>query len=277
MRRRISGGIVAAHAVLILFAAVTAFPLVLILLMAFKTNQEILVNPLALPEKMCFDTIIRVWLDGNFQRYFVNSSLVAVVNVALVLILSGLATYALVHLRLPGANGMFVGFLLGYMIPSQAIIIPLFYSLSKYGLSNTRFGLALVEAAVWMPFAIFLLRSFFKNIPYELVENARIDGAPELRILYSIILPVATPALLTLIILQFKWSWNELLLALIILQKEALHTVTLGLLRLQGGRYTLNYTQIAAGVLLTSIPIVMVFLVFQRRFIQGLTAGAVKG
>lgn len=265
------------HLFLIFFSLLTAFPLVLILSMTFKTNDEILATPLALPSSLSLDGIVHVWIDGEFSQYYLNSVLVAVPNVILVLTLAALATYALVQLDLPGATWILTAFLFGFMIPHQALIIRLYYTLDSVGLLNTRIGLALVETAVWLPFAILLLRSFFRNMPRELIEIARLDGAGDLRILGSIVLPIVMPALLTLLILQFRWTWNEFLLALITLQDADLQTVTLGLMRLQGGRYTLNYTQIASGAILTSLPIVIVFFFFQRQFIRGLTTGAIKG
>lgn len=265
------------HAVLGAVALLTAIPVLIIWSMAFKSNQEIFTNLLGLPLHPNLNMLRFVWVEGQFSRYFLNSLAVAVPTVLLVIALASLTAYGLGFLRLPAANIVFYIFLLGFMIPVQALIVPLFYNLARLGLLNTIPGLVLVESAVGLPFAIFLMRGFLRSLPYELIETARIDGAAELRILLSIVLPLSTPALFTLATLQFMWSWNEFLLALIVLQEQDIQTVTLGLLRLQGGKYTLNYSAIAAGVLLTSLPIIIVFYIFQRRFIEGLTAGAVKG
>ncbi|MDR2110210.1 MAG: carbohydrate ABC transporter permease, partial [Spirochaetaceae bacterium] len=176
---------------------------------------------------------------------------------------------------IPYRDAIFSFMLVGFMIPIQAIIIPLFYSMTKARLINSRIMLALLEAAMYMPFCVFLLRSFFRNIPVSLVEAARIDGANNFQIIRHVIVSVAKPAVFTVLILQFKNSWNEFLLPLVMLQQERIQTLTLGFSRLQGGRYTLNYNSIGAAAIIVSIPMIIVFLLFQGKFIQGL-AGAIK-
>lgn len=265
------------HTALAIVAATTAVPIFVIWMMSFKTNQEIFDNVLAIPRQWHVENLAYVWVQGNFRTYFVNSAIVAVPTVLLVIGCSALAAYALVFSVLKRKDLLFYLFLAGFMVPTQALIIPLFYNLAALRLMNTFQGLVATEAAVGIPFGIFLLRSFFRDIPRELVESARIDGAREYTILARIILPLGKSGVLTLAVLQFLWSWNELLLALIVLQQTHIQTITLGLLRLQGGKYTLAYNAIAGGVLITSVPIVIVFVLFQRRFIQGLTSSALKG
>jgi raffinose/stachyose/melibiose transport system permease protein len=242
--------------------------------MAFKNNQEILFNVLSLPKAFKFDSIIDVW-SSRFDIYFLNSIIVTIPHVIVVTLLTIMMCYGLVFTKAPCRNTMFNFILIGFMIPIQAIIIPVFYTMSKAHLLNSRIVLAFLEAAIYIPFCIFLLRSFFRNIPVSLIEAARIDGASNFQIICNIVSPISKPAIFTVIILQFKNSWNEFLLPLVILQQEHLQTITLGFSRLQGGRYTLNYNSIGAAALIVSIPMIVIFIIFQGKFIQGL-AGSVK-
>lgn len=264
------------HMLLITAAVLTLFPLLMIVLMAFKTNQEIFANPLALPERWRFEQLWEAWEGGNFGRYYLNSISVTVPNVLIVVAASTMAAYALVFVDLPFRGLVLMLFMLGFIVPLQAIIVSMFYNLGDLGLINTHLGLVLVQSAIGLPFGIFLIRSFFLGIPSEIIEAARVDGASDLTILFRVVLPLSSAPLLTLATLQFMFSWNDFLLPLIILQDPSMRTVTLGLFHLQGGTYTLNYALISAGVVLTAVPIILVFFLLQRQFESGLTAGAVK-
>jgi ABC-type glycerol-3-phosphate transport system permease component len=243
--------------------------------MAFKTNQEILFNVLSLPKSYGLNSIIEVWNTSRFNIYFFNSLVVTIPHVLIVVILTIMMSYGLVFTRIPHKDGIFNFILVGFMIPIQAIIIPLFYSMTKMRLINSRLMLSLLEVAMYIPFCVFLLRSFFRNIPVSLIEAARIDGANNFQIIRHIIVSVAKPAVFTVLILQFKNSWNEFLLPLVMLQQERIQTLTLGFSRLQGGRYTLNYNSIGSAAIIVSIPMIIIFIIFQGKFIQGL-AGAIK-
>jgi ABC-type glycerol-3-phosphate transport system permease component len=276
MRRQNTRNTLILHGVLIASALLTVFPLGLIALMAFKTNPEIFANPLALPGAWRWDQIGKAWTDGHFGPYYLNSLRVAVPTVLMVVVASTLAAYGLVFGRLPGARYVLAAVLLGLIVPLQAIIVALFHDLGDIGLLNSLWGLSLAQAAVGLPFGIFMMRSFLLGIPKDLIEAARLDGAGDLTVLRRVVLPLATAPAMTLATLQFMYSWNDFLLPLIILHDPSLRTVTLGLFYLQGGTYTLNYAMISAGVLITAVPIMVVFFVLQRQFIAGVTAGAVK-
>jgi raffinose/stachyose/melibiose transport system permease protein len=263
------------HVFLVFVALYTVFPLLIIFSMAFKTNQEILFDVLSPPKSYSLNSIVEVWKASRFNVYFFNSLAVTLPHVLIVVVLTIMTSYGLVFTRIPHRDAIFSFILVGFMIPIQAIIIPLFYSMTRMRLINSRMTLALLEAAMYMPFCIFLLRSFFRNIPVSLVEAARIDGANNFQIIRHIIVSTAKPAVFTVLILQFKNSWNEFLLPLVMLQREGIQTLTLGFSRLQGGRYTLNYNSIGAGAIIVSVPMIAVFIMFQGKFIQGL-AGAVK-
>jgi len=266
---------IASHAFLVMVSLYTIFPLLIITSMAFKTNQEILFDVLSLPKSFSLESIINVWTSARFSIYFFNSLVVAIPHVFIVVILTIMVSFGLVFTQIPHKDSIFIFILVGFMIPIQAIIIPLFYSMSKTRLINSRIILAFLEAAIYIPFCVFLLRSFFRNIPLSLIEAAKIDGASSFQTIRNVIIPVSRPAIFTVVILQFKNSWNEFLLPLVILQPENIQTLTLGFSRLQGGRYTLNYNNIGSAALIVSIPMIVIFILFQGKFIQGM-AGAIK-
>ena len=276
MRRQKTRHALILHTVLIVAVLTTIFPLILIALMAFKSNPEIFAGPLALPARWRWEQIAQAWNDGHFGKYYLNSLQVAVPTVLMVVVASTLAAYGLVFGRLPGARYVLALFLLGLIVPLQAIIVPLFHNLGDVGLLNSLWGLSFAQAAVGLSFGVFLMRSFFLGIPKDLIEAARLDGANDITVLRRVVLPLATAPAMTLATLQFMYSWNDFLLPLIILHDPDLRTVTLGLFYLQGGTYTLNYAMISAGVLITAVPIMIVFFILQRQFVSGVTAGAVK-
>ncbi len=273
-KRKIS---ILSHAVLIIFSAITLFPLYITFNMAFKSNQEILTNVMGFARDFSFDTIKTVWVDMNFSRYFLNNILVAAPHLVVILLLSTMFTYAIVFLKIPYAGACFSIVLIGFMIPAQAIIVPLFHTLINLKMANSLFALSLVEAVIYIPFCMFILRSFMMDIPHEIYEVMLIDGANDFQIILNAILPMTKSALLSVFIIQFKNSWNEYLLPLVLLVDNKIQTLPLGFSRLQGGRYTLNYNMIGAGSLIMSVPMIVVFLLFQKKFINGIASGAVKG
>jgi raffinose/stachyose/melibiose transport system permease protein len=265
------------YTVAILFLIISIIPFIWIWSSAFKTNMEISENPFSLPKKLHIENISEVWYKGHFNIYFTNSLIVTIPNVILVVFLSSIAGFAFSKMKFIGRDILFYMFILGFTIPVQAIIISLFYDFQNYGLINKLSGLILAETGIGLPFGIFLMRSFFMNLPNEIYDAAKIDGCSNFRAFYSIFLPLAKPVVLSLVVFQTIWSWNEFLLALLLIQSEKLRTIPLGLMFLKGGRYTLNYSQIAAGITVVSLPLIIVYLIFQRTFIEGITAGAVKG
>nr|WP_321306900.1 carbohydrate ABC transporter permease [uncultured Sphaerochaeta sp.] len=264
------------HIFLTIFAMVTIFPLYITFIMAFKSNQEILTNVMSLPHAFSIESLIDVWVSKKFSLYFLNSVLVVIPHITIILLLTTMFSYGIVFLKIPFGRVIFSIILIGFMIPIQTIIIPLFYTLNNLKLTNSLFALGIVEVVIYIPFCIFLLRSFMMNIPRSLYEAALIDGATNFQLIADVIIPMSKAALLTIIILQFKNSWNEYLLPLVLLVNEKVHTLPLGFSRLQGGRYTLNYNMIGAGSIIMSIPMIIVFLLFQGKFISGIAGGAVK-
>lgn len=269
------GGNVATYAILIFFFFVFLMPFVWIWFSAFKSAREIAADPFSPPTSLSPDNLVQAWTVGRFSQYILNSAIYSFAIVLGVALLSCLAGYALAQLPLPGRNGIFVLFLMGLMIPFQSVMIPLYYLLRDFHILETYWAFILPGIAVRLPFGIFLMRGFFRGLPGELADASRTDGANEWQVFRQIMLPLSWPGLATLIVFQFMWTWNQFAMPLIFVQREELRPVSLGTMFFFG-RFTADRGLIAAGVTIAMIPIVALYLVLQRRFIEGITAGALK-
>jgi ABC-type glycerol-3-phosphate transport system permease component len=258
---------------LLLFALI---PLVLAWFTAFKTNEEILFNPYGPPIPPHLDNLIAAWVQGRFNIYFKNSLIISVADVIAMLVIAPIAGYAFGRMRFPGQRLLMLIFLTGLTIPTGAIIIPLYLVMRDFRLLNSYGAVIVADVALAAPIFIFIMRASFKDLPGELEDAARIDGASEIGIFSYVMLPLVKPALLTLALLECLWSWNDLLLPLIFLTSDELRTLPVGMLFYQG-RFSINYGLMSAGVLIISLPVIVMFLVFQRSFVKGLTGGALKG
>jgi raffinose/stachyose/melibiose transport system permease protein len=216
------------------------------------------------------------WDEGNFGTYLRSSAIVAGAVVAISTVLSILAGYAFGLMRFRGAQVLFYVFLLGLMVPLEAIVVPLYYDLRDVGLTDTYWALILPQAALSTAFGTFWMRAFFRSVPRSLIEAARLDGSSSWVTLWRIVLPLGRPAVLTVVVLVFMWTWNEFLLALVMVSDESLRTAPLGLAFFQG-RNTSDEGLLAAGALIVAMPVVIVYLFLQRHFIRGMLSGAVKG
>jgi raffinose/stachyose/melibiose transport system permease protein len=216
------------------------------------------------------------WEQGHFGSYLKSSVIVAVAVVVVAGAFSIMSGYAFGLMRFRGQNALFYVFLLGLMVPMEAIIVPLYYDFRDIGLTNTYWGLILPQIATSVAFGTFWMRAFFRGVPRSLVEAARIDGASSWFTLWRVLLPLARPAVLTMTVLLFMWTWNEFLLALVMVSDEGLRTAPLGLSFFQG-RNESNLTLLAAGSVLVALPVVILYVFLQRHFIRGMLSGAVKG
>jgi raffinose/stachyose/melibiose transport system permease protein len=216
------------------------------------------------------------WRDGNFGSYLRSSAIVTVSVVAAAVALSILAGYAFGLMRFRGSEALFYVFLLGLMIPTEAIIVPLYYDFRDLGLTDTYWALIFPQIGTSVAFGTFWMRAYFRSVPRSLVEAARIDGASSWFTLWRVLLPLARPAVLTMTVLLFMWTWNEFLLALVMVSDEDLRTAPLGLSFFQG-RNTSNLTLLAAGAVIVATPVVVLYVFLQRHFIRGMLSGAVKG
>jgi len=253
----------------------TIYPLVFAVKMATKTDAEYVLNRYGWPEKPTLGNFSKVWSAHSLGRHLLNSVVVVVAGVTLSWVVCSMAGYALSHLRFRGRRMLFFLILGSMMIAPQVIMIPLYAMLRSFGLLDRTVGLVLVYVTFATPFGTYLMTSYLRGVPKELVEAAQVDGAGHLQILWRVMVPVARPALVTLGIFNFLWMWNELLFSLLILQDTASQTLVVKVAGLQG-EYTTNVPYLSAGLLLAALPVLIVFLIFQSQLTKGMTLGAVK-
>lgn len=251
------------------------YPLFFLASTALRTTEDYRSNPGGFPAQLTTDNVSEAFSAVHFGDYALNSLYVVVPAVLIITVLSSLAAYALVHFDFPLRKGALIVVVALMAVPPTVVLIPIFKVILDAELLNDRLGLILVYSALNLPFSIYLLASFMKTVPTELLNAAKIDGAGALRTLWSVVLPLVRPGLLTLLTLNFLFLWNEFLFSLVILQTEEHRTIMVGIAQLQG-RFSENYGIVSAGLLLSMIPPLLIFAFFQRDLARGLTAGAVK-
>jgi ABC-type glycerol-3-phosphate transport system permease component len=269
------GGKVALWLVLAMLAVSTVYPLFFLASTALRTTEDYRSSPAGLPDHLTFENIDLAFSEVGIDRLALNSLLVVVPSVTIATIVACLAAYALVHFEFPLRRTALVVVVALMAMPPVVLLIPIFKVVLDAGLLNDRLGLILVYSAFNLPFCIFLLASFMRAVPTELLNAARIDGAGALRILWSVVLPLVRPGLLTLVTLNFLFLWNEFLYSLVILQSEANRTIMVGIANFSA-HWDQNLGVVSAGILLSIVPPLLIFLFFQRDLARGLTAGAVK-
>jgi len=215
------------------------------------------------------------WRLGHFATYLRTSLLVSVTVVVVSVVLSILSGFAFGTMRFRGSTALFYLFLVGIMMPSEAIVVPLYFDLRSLGLTDTIWAILLPQIAQSVAFGTFWMRAYFRTSNRSLIEAARIDGATNRRILWQVLVPLARPAIVTMTVLVFMWTWNEFLIPLVMVTNESLRTAPLGLAFFQG-QYTQGFTLLAAGAVIVATPVVAVYLFLQRHFIAGMLEGAVR-
>ncbi|MDR3473961.1 MAG: carbohydrate ABC transporter permease [Devosia sp.] len=261
--------------ILWVFALVTVVPFGLLLLTSIKSKPDLLKGAFVLPAYPHFENYLNAWVDGHFSTYFVNSVVVVIPVVMLSTVLGLITGFAFAYLSFPLKKVIFVVLTIGMMVPTEAFIIPLYYEMLYLNLINTYWVLILTQIAMSVPFATLFMASAMQQLPSELLEAAVLDGATRPQVLLRVIVPLLLPAVSTLALFLFIWTWNEFLLPLILVNDDALRTLPIGMLFFQG-KYTVNTPVLTAGAVIVILPIVVVYLIFQRKFIEGLTAGASK-
>jgi raffinose/stachyose/melibiose transport system permease protein len=258
------------YAVLVMAAVLAVYPLAIILTTALSPDQ------VGASGGLHFENFGEAWRRGNFSTYLKNSVIVSVTVVVISAVLSSLAGYAFGTMRFRGSSVLFYLLLLGLMVPSEAVVVPLYYDLRDLNLTDTYWSLILPQVAQSLAFGTFWMRAYFRSSSKDVVEAARLDGAGNRQILWQILLPMGRPALLTMVLLIFMWTWNEFLLPLVMITDESLRTAPLGLSNFQG-QYTSGTALLAAAAVLVALPVLIVFLFTQRHFIRGMVEGSMKG
>lgn len=257
-------------------AAFWLIPFLFLLLTSLRAQGELLSNGVfSWPHELRWSNFAAAWNVGNFSTYFANSTFVVAIKVPLGILVAALAAYPLAKIKFTGERWFFTLFLIGLAVPTHVTLLPLAQLSQKLGLSDSLWALLPPYVAFGLPFQILVLRGFFRTVPTELVEAARLDGCGELGIFLRVMLPVSKPALATLLIIDVVGTWNELLIALVLLSSETSRTVPLGLLTFQG-QFGVKFAQLSAAIVIGIAPIVIVYVVFQRYLVAGMTAGALK-
>lgn len=262
---------------LALLALVWLSPFVTILLSAVRSQGDLFTRGIySWPSEFLWRNFVEAWETGDFSIYFKNSLLLILVKVPLGILVASLAAYPLAKMRFSLNMPIFLFFLIGLAVPVQVTLQPLLIMMQRIGLANSIWALIPPYVAFGLPFQIFVMRGFFRLIPGELIEAARLDGASELTIFRKIMLPLSLPALATLFIIDSLATWNEFLIALVLINAKDSRTVPLGLLQFQG-EFSTQYTLLMAGIVISIVPVIAIFIFLQRYFVAGLTGGALKG
>jgi raffinose/stachyose/melibiose transport system permease protein len=257
------------------YAAFAIVPLLLMLLSSFRSNADLITDPVGLPTSPTFASYREAWTTGSFATYFGNSLLVTVGAVALSTAVSTLAAYALARGRSRIFRWLESLFLSGLMLPIHLAILPVFYLFDSMGLIDSRLGLALMYAASGVPFSIFVLTTFFRQLPEELEEAAALDGASPWQTFWRIMVPLVRPALATVAIFRFVPIWNDFLFPLVLLRRQEKYTLPVGLTTFFGENAT-NFSAVFAGLVITTLPLIVLFLLATKQIVAGLTAGMAK-
>lgn len=263
------------NGILLTYAAVVLIPMFIVITNTMRPTREIYRTPIALPSSINFDSYVTAWGEANFSLYFMNSMIITVSSVTLATVVASLAGYILGRYNFRGSRFFSSFFIAGLTLPFRLAIVPLFLLLNNLGLIDNRLGLILVYAATGIPFSVFILAAFFRQLPQELTEAARIDGANEFTIFGRIMLPLVRPALATVAIFQFVPLWNDFFFPLVLLRSTDKWTLPVGMTRFFG-EFQTDWSTLFAGLVITTLPLVILFLSATEQIISGLTAGVRK-
>ena len=263
------------YVVLTGFSLIALYPIVGMLLTALAAPGDA-GGGFSLPDSIHLENFSRAWNQGHFASYLRSSTIVAVSVVAVTTAVSIIAGYAFGTMRFLGHRALFYLFLIGLMVPLEALIIPLYFDLRAVELTDTYWALILPQIGLSLAFGTFWMRAFFLAAPRSLMEAARIDGAKEWSVLWRVLVPFGRPAILTMMVLVFMWTWNEFLLAMVMVSSESLRTAPLGLAFFQG-QHVSDAGLLAAGAVIVAAPVVVLYVFLQRHFIRGMLSGAIKG
>jgi len=263
------------YAALVIVLFQTLYPLIWVLFGSLKTKPELINNVWGPPSSLVFDNYVQAWQMADMGNRIFNSVTVTVLSLAILVVVVTPCAYALARLRFPG-RAVITGLVVGSMlVPPQVLAIPLFMVARDLGIINSTVGISFIYAASIMPLSIFIMRSFFMSLPFDLEDAARVDGAGRVTILLRIMLPLARPGMALIIIFGFIEVWNDFFLAFLLLRQPEVQTIPLGLVNFFQ-QYDSLWNLYFAALMITTLPVIALFVLMQRQFIAGLTAGAVK-
>ncbi|MHB1109973.1 MAG: carbohydrate ABC transporter permease [Devosia sp.] len=251
------------------------FPIIIMVFSAFKPTMEIFQHPFAPPNFANVSNFVAVWADTNFLRYLGNSFFVTGSAIVLILVLGTMGAYAIARYEFLGSSFVLLFFIAGLTLPLKLAIIPLFILMRDLGILNSPLALICIYTAMGLPSTVFIMTGFLRTLPSELEDAARMDGASELRIMWSVMLPLARPAMVIAAIHNLVPIWNDFFFPLVFIQDDAWKTLPQGLTSFMG-EYTTNWGVLFAGLTLSAAPITLIYILLSRQFINGMTQGALK-
>ncbi|MBG0740818.1 carbohydrate ABC transporter permease [Paeniglutamicibacter antarcticus] len=265
------------HTMLLIWSLIVILPLLWTLMTSFKTTREIFASPFSLPEQWNFDNYVSAWTTAGIGSYFVNTIIVVGFALVIVMVLGAMCAYVLARFKFPGSRGIYYLMLAGLTFPIFLAIVPLFFILKNIGLLNTLPGLIIVYVAFALPFTVFFLFSFFKTLPDEIGEAAAIDGAGEWRTFFQVMLPMAKPGLASVLIFNFLGLWNQFLIPVALNTNVGHYVLSQGMAAFasQAG-YAVNFGALFAAVVITVVPVLIVYIIFQRQLQGSVSAGTNK-
>jgi raffinose/stachyose/melibiose transport system permease protein len=268
--------LIIAYAALAIFAFIALFPIALLLLNSLKPAAQIVQNPLGLPNPIRWQNFTNAWHHAKFSQTFINSVIISGTTIVLVCTTSSLTAYVLARKKIKSWK-IFTFYLMATTTaPVQLYIFPLYFGFAKLGLINSVFGVALIYTALYSPFAVMLLRTYFIAVPKELEEAAIVDGATAWQVFSKVMLPIVSPGILTVALIIGLNSWNEFLIATTFLQTADKVTAVIAFYLLSG-QYSSDWGEIMAAALIIVVPVIVLFVFMQKRFIEGMAGGSVKG
>jgi multiple sugar transport system permease protein len=275
MTRKLSLGSIVRWAILVLFAVWTVVPIALVVLNSFKTAKDIFSRAPTLIFNPVLDNYVNAFTKGNFGSYYLNSLIVALVSTVLVIVIGTFAAYALTNFKLPGANSIAGGFLIGKLVPTISMLLPLFVIINAIGLRGTLGGPIIAHTALNLPFVVWLMMGFVRDVPRDLLQAAMIDGCSRMQAFWRILVPVILPGVAAAFVLSAQYSWNELLFSL---QLTTLGTYTLPV-GIAGfvGAISVDWGLSSAAATATMVPLIILGFFVQKHIAAGTTGGAVKG
>ena len=269
---------ISTQTVLVAWSVIVIFPMLWMVYSSFKTDQELFFSPWSPPAELQWDNFERAWNKAHVGEYLFNTLIVVIPALLLTLILSAMAAYVFARFRFVGNRFLFYLFLSGMLFPVFLALVPLFSLVNQLGMLNTFHGLILVYVAYSLPFTIFFLTGFFKTLPTELEESAIIDGANPFQVFFKVMLPMASPGLISMGIFNFLGMWNQYVLPLVLISDESKYMLSQGLaFMLFKQFYENDWSALFAALTIIMIPSLIVYITFQRQIQSGITTGALKG
>lgn len=270
-------GLTPSYVILGLWSLFTMFTILWVIASSFKTNRELFQAVWSLPTTFRFENYVKAWTTVKMGQYFWNSLLVVLASVVIILFISAPVSYILSRIKFRGSEFLLLVFTAGIGIPVQLLYIPLFFIMTKLNVINTLLGLGILYVSLSIPFTVFILSGFFATLPRELEEAAIIDGCSDFQVYSKVMLPLASPGLITAAIFNFIFLWNEYQIALVFINDPDLRTLPLGLYALSNAmQYTGDWVGLMAGVVIIMVPTIILYIFLSEKMISGITMGSVK-